>query len=260
LLISAYEKKENYMALNIKWIGSPNKRKSRSGFRPEAVVIHIMEGTLKGTDSWFKNPDSKVSAHYGIGLNGEVHQYVLETDTAQHAGRKSNSSWNLVKSNVNPNLYTIGIEHEGKGDTAWTDAMYHASAELVREICTRWHIPMDRNHIIGHREIYGVKTCPGSQVSLDRLIKLAKDGALNTTNYNFIPLIGTVKTRNKLNIRQGAPTSVAQLVRTAPAEAELAYIGYASNGQNVSGNAHWYKNAEGNYFWAGGTQQPVPGM
>ena len=49
------------MALNIKWIGSPNKRKGRNGFRPEAVVIHIMEGTLKGTDSWFKNPVSKVS-------------------------------------------------------------------------------------------------------------------------------------------------------------------------------------------------------
>lgn len=248
------------MALNIKWIGSPNKSKGRNGFRPEAVVIHIMEGTLKGTDSWFKNPVSKVSAHYGIGLDGEVHQYVLETDTAQHAGRKSNSSWSLLKANINPNLYTIGIEHEGKSDTVWTDEMYNASAELVREICTRWHIAIDRNHIIGHREIYGLKTCPGAQVSLDRLIKLAKEGALDTANYNFIPLVGTVKTRGKLNVRKGAPTSVAKLVRTVAAETELAYIGYASNGQNVSGNAHWYKDAEGNYFWAGGTQQPVPGL
>lgn len=244
------------MALNIKWVGSPNKSKGRNGFRPEAVVIHIMEGTLKGTDSWFKNPVSKVSAHYGIGLDGEVHQYVLETDTAQHAGRKSNSSWSLLKANVNPNWYTIGIEHEGKSDTVWTDEMYNASAELVREICTRWHIAIDRNHIIGHRE----KTCPGAQVSLDRLIKLAKEGALDTANYNFIPLVGTVKTRGKLNVRKGAPTSVAKIVRTVAAETELAYIGYASNGQNVSGNAHWYKDAEGNYFWAGGTQQPVPGL
>lgn len=50
------------MALNIKWIGSPHKTKGRSGFRPEAVVVHIMEGTLAGTDSWFKKPASKVSA------------------------------------------------------------------------------------------------------------------------------------------------------------------------------------------------------
>lgn len=35
----------------IQWIGSPNKDKRRDGFRPEAIVIHIMEGTLKGTDA-----------------------------------------------------------------------------------------------------------------------------------------------------------------------------------------------------------------
>ena len=42
----------------IKWIGSPNKDKGREGYRPEAIVIHIMEGTLKGTDAWFSNEES----------------------------------------------------------------------------------------------------------------------------------------------------------------------------------------------------------
>lgn len=51
----------------IRWIGSPNKDKGREGYRPEAIVIHIMEGTLKGTDAWFSNEESGVSAHMESG-------------------------------------------------------------------------------------------------------------------------------------------------------------------------------------------------
>ena len=47
----------------IQWVGGLNKDQGQEGFRPEAIVIHIMEGTLKGTDAWFKNEESGVSAH-----------------------------------------------------------------------------------------------------------------------------------------------------------------------------------------------------
>src|SRR5271163_203896 len=98
------------------WIGCAkgNYQTGRPGqFQPEAVVIHIMEGTLKGTDSWFNDPRAKVSAHYGIGTGGLVHQYVKEADTAFHAGIVDRPTWPLLKPRVNPNYYTIGIEHEG---------------------------------------------------------------------------------------------------------------------------------------------------
>jgi hypothetical protein len=51
----------------IQWMGSPNKDKGREGYKPEAVVIHIMEGTLKGTDAWFRNEESGVSAFHWRG-------------------------------------------------------------------------------------------------------------------------------------------------------------------------------------------------
>jgi N-acetylmuramoyl-L-alanine amidase len=248
------------MALDIKWIGSPNKTKGRGGFRPEAVVVHIMEGTLAGTDSWFKKTASKVSAHYGIGRDGVVHQYVLETDTAFHAGRRLNPTWELIKDGVNPNRYTIGIEHEGDDSSAWPQTMYEASAALIRGICARWSIPIDRVHIIGHREIYGAKTCPGGVVSLDKLVKMARAEALDTANYNFIPHVGKTKALCMLNIRKEAPTTVAKKLKTVNAGTELAYIGWTSNGQTVGGNSHWYKDKDGNYFWAGGTRHPTPGM
>jgi hypothetical protein len=50
----------------------------RKGLKPVAIVIHIMEGTLNGTESWFNTPSSQVSSHYGIGKSGEVRQWVKE--------------------------------------------------------------------------------------------------------------------------------------------------------------------------------------
>ena len=150
------------------WVG-------RKGYRPEAVVIHIMDGTLSGTDSWFANPASQVSAHYGIGKNGEAHQYVQEQDSAWHAGRVDAPVWKFIRPNVNPNLYTIGIEHEGKSEDVWTAAMKQSSADLIREICERWQIPIDRNHVVGHFEIYSKKpNCPATNKRiLDELVALA---------------------------------------------------------------------------------------
>ena len=107
---------------------SPNFWVGRKGYRPEAVVIHIMDGTLVGTDSWFANHDSQVSAHYGVGKNGEVHQYVQENDTAWHAGRVDAPVWKLIRPNLNPNLYTIGIEHEGRPNDIWPEEMKRVSA------------------------------------------------------------------------------------------------------------------------------------
>ena len=75
------------MTLPITWIGTPNRHKGREGFRPEAVVVHIMEGTLAATDSWFGTTESRVSAHYGVASDGRIHQYVGESDTEFHAGR-----------------------------------------------------------------------------------------------------------------------------------------------------------------------------
>src|SRR4051812_28530968 len=90
----------------------------RAGFRPEAIVIHVMDGTLAGTDSWFNDPRSRVSAHYGVGKAGQVHQYVKEIDAAHHAGVVNAPCWPLIKRGhsgsgfINPNFYTIGVEHE----------------------------------------------------------------------------------------------------------------------------------------------------
>jgi len=141
-----------------------NFKTGRGTYKPEAIVIHIMDGSLSGTDSWFATVASQVSAHYGIGKTGEIHQYVAEVDQAWHAGRVARPTWKGIHDGVNPNLYTIGIEHEGQPlvNDVWPEAMKQSSAELVADIAKRWSIPLDRDHVIGHYQIFADKpNCPG---------------------------------------------------------------------------------------------------
>jgi N-acetylmuramoyl-L-alanine amidase len=156
------------------WIGcaADNYRKGRHGFEPGAIVIHIIVGSLENAGLTFRGPRSAVSAHYGVGKSGRVHQFVAETDTAFHAGTVVEPTWRLIDPNVNPNLYAVGIEHEGQPQDTCPDEQYQASAALVREVAERWKIALDRDHIIMHREIRASKTCPGA-LDMDRLIREA---------------------------------------------------------------------------------------
>jgi N-acetyl-anhydromuramyl-L-alanine amidase AmpD len=76
--------------------------------------------------------------------DGQITQLVHTKDIAFHAG------------NYWFNMHSIGIEHEGvmvDGARWYTDEMYRASARLVRYLAARYHIPLDREHILGHEEL-----------------------------------------------------------------------------------------------------------
>lgn len=163
--------------MDIIWKGSPNFWKGRDGKKPVAVVIHVMAGTLPGTDAWFANPKSQVSAHYGVGKNGEIHQYVKEEDSAWHVGRVQDPVWKGYDG-TNPNRTTVGIEHEGSDLSKQPDIEIRASALLVRDVCLRNGIPIDREHVIGHYEIFsGKPSCPGTDKTvIDRIVSIAKGG------------------------------------------------------------------------------------
>jgi N-acetyl-anhydromuramyl-L-alanine amidase AmpD len=245
--------------MNITSVLSPNFIQGRRTYRPEAIVIHIMEGTLKGTDSWFGSSISQVSAHYGIGVGGEVHQYVEESDTAWHAGRIHDPTWSLIKKTadgmyINPNFYTIGIEHEGDAESEWTEAMYNTSAELIRGICQRWSIPADRLHIIGHHEIYSLKTCPGFKVDINKLIALVT-GSVPVVNGEISKTekTGKVTTLTRLNMRTG-PGRLYKITNMVNAGIQLAYDGFTMQGELINGNGKWYFTTEGNWFWSGGVK------
>jgi N-acetylmuramoyl-L-alanine amidase len=136
--------------------------------------VHTNEGTFASTARWFANPSSGVSAHYLVGLDGRIAQFVDEGDVARHAGRVREPTASVVDE-PNPNLYTIGIEFEDGGDPLAVkrpDAQYAAGARLIVGIAVRWGIPLDREHVIGHREVFAAKACPGN-LDVERLVEEA---------------------------------------------------------------------------------------
>lgn len=119
------------------WVPAPECNYDARPKPVSGVVIHYTEGSYAGCISWFQNCDAQVSAHYVIrSHDGQVTQMVREADRAWHAR--------------SANAYTIGIEHEAYGDVAsfFTPAMYASSANLVRDICSRYEA------IDGHRTFY----------------------------------------------------------------------------------------------------------
>src|SRR5215472_4912721 len=180
-------------------------------FKPEAIVIHIAVGSLKSVDAQFNDPNSHVSAHYCVAKTGAVHQYVKETDSAFHAGIVVNPTWSLLKPDVNPNFYTIGIEHEGLPDDVWPDAQIDTSAALVGEIAQCWGIPLDDQHVIRHHQIRASKTCPGTFITIAKILERVPP-AVGATTTTF----STVRTITNLNLRAEKPSLNAVVVRVIP--------------------------------------------
>ena len=110
----------------------------------QLIVIHDIEGTYGSAIQHFQDPNAEASAHYVVSDAGQITQMVHEHDIAWHAG-----NWDY-------NTRAIGIEHEGFAyaqPTWYTTVMYQASAHLIASICSRWGVPMDRTHVIGHAEV-----------------------------------------------------------------------------------------------------------
>jgi len=106
------------------------------------IVIHVAEGGFASTYTWFRNPRAQASAHFVVGLQGQVAQMVHLRDIAWHAG-----NWPY-------NETSVGIEHAGfTGHTHFPYAQYRASARLAGWLARRFFITPDRRHVIGHNEV-----------------------------------------------------------------------------------------------------------
>lgn len=158
--------------------GSPNWSARGIGSSIEAIVIHVTgPGSMAGMASWFNNPSSQVSAHFGIGKKGEVQQYVEVGDAAWHAGvcnRWADVAARWCANHINPNRQTVGIElllTPGEMLEQYA-AMAQSLEQLMRWLLGVTGLEASRETIIGHFEIDSVNRSvdPRCCVDLDELV------------------------------------------------------------------------------------------
>lgn len=139
-----------------------------------AVFIHIMEGNLSGSDSWFRNPASgTTSTHFGIGYANwvdrtlrrvSVYQWVDTVNTAWGTGVTRYPISSLAQSILGPliskridvNHGIIHIEVEGYPYRAWPSGFISALNNLLAAL-GRAHGPL---MVMRHNDVSS-KVCPG---------------------------------------------------------------------------------------------------
>jgi hypothetical protein len=236
-----------------------NYSTGRFGSTINLIVLHTMSGFLRGTAAWFQNPAARVSAHYGIGLNGEVNQYVDEADTAWGAG-----NWNI-------NTRAVQIEFEDNNNPFGikrTDSQYAAAADLIADICTRHGLEATRDVIKGHNEVSNSHpSCPGN-LNIDWQVEATRErlhpvspasGDVNATIEVTVPV---------LNARSGPRLSEPVVAHFFQGQATI--IGWAKGDEvTIAGktddvwlrsqNSHWAAQAgtNGNFGHLPGKLRPT---
>lgn len=153
-----------------KWV--PLRNYTKDGQESvNGLVVHIMEGTLAGTRSWFNNPDAQASSHFGTGRAGELEQWVDTKDRAwaQAAG---NRTW-------------ISVENEGRVPAALTAKQLERVAQVFAWLCKTKSVPYRVAHSpaekgLGYHRMggapWGGHTCPGDEIiaQLQAIVDRAK--------------------------------------------------------------------------------------
>lgn len=142
---------------------------------PDCIVIHIAEASKQGVINAFKDPAYQKSSHFLVNKDGTITQFVGTANVAFGNGIVDHpvSELLLQRPGINPNQWTISIEHEGFAAEDFTEAQYATTTKLVKYLHDKWNIPLDSTHVIRHREINGGKTCPGV-VNVERIIRQAR--------------------------------------------------------------------------------------
>lgn len=136
------------------------------------LVLHIQEGSEAGTDAWFHNPSSKVSAHFGNPKSGPLDQWV-EVGTVAWAEVSGNTNW-------------VSVETEGHTGDSLTASQLENTAQLLAWLHTTHGVPLAisdtpaagtpglTGHGLGGAAWGGHYDCPGTPILSQRAAIIAR--------------------------------------------------------------------------------------
>lgn len=129
---------------------SPNIGERRAGAAPSILIMHYtgMPSAAKAID-WLSRPESKVSCHYVVDVDGRITQMVAERMRAWHAGV---AHW-TGESDINSASIGIEIQNPGHEDGyhPFPRAQMRAVRDLALDIVRRNAIAPER--VLAHSDV-----------------------------------------------------------------------------------------------------------
>ena len=201
--------------------------------RYQGVVLHIMQGTLNGTDAWFNNRAAGASAHFGVGKEGQAYQWVDTKDKAW-AQAGGNPSW-------------LSIELEGHTPDEMTPKQAETVARIVAWAAVTHSFPLqisDRPALqgVGWHGMGGAAwgnhtACPGESIKGQRSLIIERAVALTNPGDTVQP--------------QFAPIALEPVVSWAPCPSGGAWLLAASGAVYAVAGAPFHGNVKDKPYFAG---------
>ena len=246
--------------MNVQHIGCADRnfRRGRpSHLRVEAVVIHLIDGSLQSADGSFLDntlPGPR-SAHYAVGRAGEIHRYVLEEDTAFHCRPHRRADLARFEARARRRLHQSELLHD------WHRARGPRRRRLAgRHVC-RQRRAVARHRLASSRPAAAVATQrgPASRDPGDQIVPRSRDGRRTT----HCARDGPARRRSAsaahaidLNVRSGSPSTKAPIVRVIPAGEAVNVVRQVS-GESVNGISRWFQNVDDDFLWGGALEEPA---
>jgi N-acetylmuramoyl-L-alanine amidase len=250
---------------------SPNtKRRSGKLMTPgvKFIVAHDTgnpNSTASGNVRYYENSKNTESASAHLFVDDKEIIECIPALTAEKPERAWHVLYNVNTDNqlygYDANDAAIGVEY-CYGAKIDADEAYRKFVWVLAYICHKYGLD-PATSVVGHCFLDPQrKTDPVSglmysrrtyeQLLRDVVTEYNECKGATPKQYTFTAMTGSVKTNTKLNIRKNEPTAKGILAQVVPAAVTLAYVGYVTDGEKINGNAKWYKDNNGNYFWSGG--------
>ncbi len=257
------------------YLPKPSKRRSGIAMSPgvKFIVAHDTgnpNSTSQGNVAYYERSrnDESASAHLFVD-----DKQIIECIPALE-GSPPEKAWHVLYKvptdnqlfGYNANDAAIGVEY-CYGEKIDADEAYRRYVWVIAYACAKFGLDPSRS-VVGHffldphRKTDPVTGLAHGRRTYDQLLRdvvseyvacTAGDGAPSQPTVNNIPQQGTAVATARLNVRNGAPNTRAEVSRVVAPGTRLAFEGYVDNGEPINGNPVWYADGKENFFWSGGT-------
>lgn len=151
--------------------------KGRGNQKIIGVGVHISGGEYPGNIAWLTRPNGGSSYNVLVKRDGKAVLLVDPANAAWAHGKISKPKWSLLKTGVNPNLYTLSISRVGSNQNLWDPPQMDTIVRIIKSWSAQYGFPAEFPHVFGHKHIDSVDRwyCPGDPFLKELYVRLQID-------------------------------------------------------------------------------------